>query len=339
MVISQVFVLRCPLVCGILALTLCASAHGGAAFNEPRPDEAIRRGEEANFRGNYEEAIREFKDANKALHNGCYDCWAGMAVAYTRLGNSRSAQECSDKALKFAVDAAQRARGHMLKGFVLMTFASNPEALASAESEFREALAEYGNEPVTHFELGIVLLKEKRDEEGIRELREYLGLTPSGAYADQARKLIADPRRARERFAPEFELNTLQGEKLSLNQLSGKIVVLDFWATWCPSCRAALPEIKDLVKKYPRDKLVLISISADQNEGAWKDFVAKKGMDWPQCLDSDQKLRAAFQVRAFPTYLVIDGEGRVQQEIVGTDPQKSVAYRLRDTLKTMTQLH
>ncbi|HXZ81059.1 MAG TPA: redoxin domain-containing protein [Terriglobales bacterium] len=336
---SKVQALRRSLLCGVLALIVCGNAPRASALNESRPDEAIKRGEEANAAGRYEDAIRAFKEANRLAHNSCYDCWAGMSLAYTRIGDRRAAEDCAEKVVRLAADAPQRARAHMLRGFVLMSFASDAKALSSAESEFRQALADYPNENVARFELGIVLLKQKRDEEGTKELSEYLAVAPSGTYADQARMLIADPRRARERFAPGFQLDTLQGERLSLNQLSGKIVVLDFWATWCPSCRAALPEIKELVKKYPREKLVLISVSADQNEQAWKDFVAKKGMDWPQCLDSDQKLRAAFQIRAFPTYLVIDGEGIVQQEIVGTDPQKSVAYRLKDTLKAMKQLN
>ena len=113
---------------------------------------------------------------------------------------------------------------------------------------------------------------------------------------------------------------------------------MDFWATWCPSCRESVPELKDLTRKYPSDRLVLISISADEDENSWKEFIAKKKMDWPQYHDSDRTIMRAFGVHSFPTYLVMDGEGIIRQRIVGLNPRETVVHRLKETLRSMPQL-
>jgi hypothetical protein len=92
------------------------------------------------------------------------------------------------------------------------------------------------NLPILHFNLGYTLLQEGRDAEGIAELKKFTAVESEGAKADQALKLIENPRRAREAYAPDFSFITSEGEYLSLDDLRGKVVLLDFWGTWCPPC-------------------------------------------------------------------------------------------------------
>jgi thiol-disulfide isomerase/thioredoxin len=186
--------------------------------------------------------------------------------------------------------------------------------------------------------LARALLRQAKDAEGKQELEVFLSMGPEERSAAEARRLLADPRRAREEIAPEFELTTLQGQQMSLSRLAGRVVVMDFWATWCPPCRASVPELKELTKKYPTDKLVLISVSADKDEKEWREFVAKKNMDWAQYRDTDHRVVDAFAIRAFPTYLVIDGDGVIKERITGLNPQESVVHRLKATLQQMPQL-
>ncbi len=163
-------------------------------------------------------------------------------------------------------------------------------------------------------------------------------LDPDEQVARQARLILADPRRVREEFAPEFEVSTLQGQQISLKQLAGRVVVVDFWATWCEPCRASLPELKELTKKYPAEKLVLISVSADKDDGAWREFVAKKKMDWAQYRDADHKIQNVFGVHSYPTYMVIDGNGLIKERVTGFNPRESVVHRLKATLAQMPEL-
>jgi peroxiredoxin len=101
---------------------------------------------------------------------------------------------------------------------------------------------------------------------------------------------------------------------------------------------ASVPEIKELIKRYPPEKFAVVSISGDQNEEKWRDFIEKKNMTWLHVFDRDKAIIRSFSVNSFPTYLVINGEGIIQEQIVGTNPMQSVAYRLKDKLKNMPEL-
>jgi len=79
-------------------------------------------------------------------------------------------------------------------------------------------------------------------------------------------------------------------------------------------------------------------VSADKDEKAWRDFIAKKNMDWPQFLDLDHQIMDSFSVRAFPTYLLIDGEGILRQRFTGRNPQESVVHRVKSALASISEL-
>lgn len=113
---------------------------------------------------------------------------------------------------------------------------------------------------------------------------------------------------------------------------SGKLVLLDFWATWCGPCRQSVPDLKQLQVQYGSDQLEVISISADKNEAAWKSFVQQNGMNWEQRLDSDGQMRRQYGVNAFPTFILTDANGHEIQRLVGEDPEDPIANRLAPNL-------
>jgi peroxiredoxin len=185
--------------------------------------------------------------------------------------------------------------------------------LQDAEAAFRKGLAAAGDLPILTFNLGFTLLQEGRDAEGIAELKKYAQTAPDGAKAAEAAKLIENPRRAREAYAPDFSLTTADGEYISLDDLKGKVVLLDFWGTWCGPCVASVPALRDLQKRFAKEPLFrMISVSNDSDELKWRTFVEKNQMAWTQYLDRDRHLVRAFDVRAFPTYVLIDAEGIVR---------------------------
>lgn len=136
-------------------------------------------------------------------------------------------------------------------------------------------------------------------------------------------------------FAPDVTLTTVKGESITLSSLVGRVVLLDFWATWCGPCRESLPELKELSKRYPADKLVIISISADDEEDAWRSFITSKNMDWYQYRDADGHVQTAFNIHSYPSYFLIDREGIVRESINGLDPHQTLMSRLREPLKKM----
>jgi thiol-disulfide isomerase/thioredoxin len=116
-------------------------------------------------------------------------------------------------------------------------------------------------------------------------------------------------------------------------EFSGKVVLLDFWASWCGPCRNALPNLKRLRAVYGGADFVLISISEDDDESAWRAFVSSHGMTWAQRLDSDGSLQQQYGVNALPTYVLLGRDGSVVQKIVGEAPAESIVERIGPDLK------
>src|SRR6185295_1089076 len=169
-----------------------------------------------------------------------------------------------------------------------------------------------------HYELGLTLLAQHRDEEGLAELKKEIELRPNGTTADEARTIIANPRRAREKYAPEFSFTSTDGQPISQEALRGRIVLLDFWATWCGPCVRALPSVRKVQKDHAKDPFVVVGISADREEQPWRAFMSKNSMVWPQYWDRDQRMRQVFGVKAIPTYVLLDGEGIERLRVTGS---------------------
>jgi thiol-disulfide isomerase/thioredoxin/Tfp pilus assembly protein PilF len=322
----------------LMSSVLPAPAQQNPPARDPAVKQELERGQSALAHGQYADAIRDFENAGK-LAGPCPECEFGEAVAYLRTGQSDKALESADRALASARDDRQRVLAHNLKANIYLDLSSSDgKKLARAAEEYRLAVELAPRNPLLHRNLALTLLKQGKDGEAVEELKQCLELGPDAKTAEEVRQLIADPRRGRGDFAPDFQFTSLQGQEISRHALAGRVVVMDFWATWCPPCRAAVPELKDLTKKYPRDRLVLVSVSVDEDERAWRDFVAANGMDWPQYRDSDHQIIDAFRVYDFPTYLVIDREGIVRQRIVGVNPHESVVSRLKSTLHALPEL-
>jgi thioredoxin-like negative regulator of GroEL len=286
-----------------------------------------------------EAALRGFEQLI-SRDKACAACYLGRGEAEFQIGLLREARSSLDRALKLGLATpAQNARAHDLKALVLnREVGARPEGLKKVEAELRLALAADPTDPTAALHLGTVMLRQGRDAEGVAQLEALLARQPDAATAASARQLIANPRRAREAYAPDFEAVLADGRTVSLEGLRGKVVLIDFWATWCGPCRDAIPELKELVRMHGERGLVVLSISVDEDEAAWRRFLQKNGMTWLQCRDGQHELSRRFDVHSFPTYIVLDGEGVIRHRLGGTDPQWSLKARLRKTLETMPEL-
>jgi len=120
-------------------------------------------------------------------------------------------------------------------------------------------------------------------------------------------------------MAPPFEITTLDGTRISLDSLAGKVVLIDFWATWCGPCREALPHIRDVARKFQGQPFVVLSVSMDNDDAKWRDFVDKNGMTWLQYRDGrfTGPLATRFAVNAIPATFSIDADGVLEDQHVG----------------------
>jgi thiol-disulfide isomerase/thioredoxin len=121
--------------------------------------------------------------------------------------------------------------------------------------------------------------------------------------------------------APAFAVKDLDGKPLSLAESKGKVVLLNFWATWCGPCRAEIPDLIELQKEF-KDKLEIIALATDEDDAEEvKKFVAKKGINYRVGMDEDKVSEEYGGVPALPTSFVIDPQGRVVEKHVGlNDP-------------------
>jgi thiol-disulfide isomerase/thioredoxin len=119
----------------------------------------------------------------------------------------------------------------------------------------------------------------------------------------------------------------------SFHEYRGKVILLDFWASWCGPCRSSLPSVKRLQAVYGTSDFVVISVSEDDDEAAWHTFVSANQMKWPQRLDADGSLQNKYGVDALPTYVLIGRDGNVVQTYVGEAPAESIVERIGPDLK------
>lgn len=300
----------------------------------------LQKGSDLLRRREYEDALKSFKRANEMRGKKSPACFFGMAQAYFGLEAFKNVAESCDKIIELAGNDNQlRAQAHNLKGIALQRHSEGKDEkkLREAETVLRQGLALNADVPTLHFNLGYVLMQLNRDPEGIAELQKYLAFKLSDDEAERTRKIIENPRRAREAFAPDFSITTAEGEHLTLEDLKGKVVVLDFWGTWCPPCVASVPSLRGLHKRYAKEpSFVLIGVSSDAEEETWREFTTKNKMIWPQYWDRDRRVQRAFNVRAFPTYIVIDHEGIIRFRTSGTSWEGS-AY-LDDAIKKQVKI-
>ena len=117
--------------------------------------------------------------------------------------------------------------------------------------------------------------------------------------------------------APEFKLTGLDGKPVTLADVKGKVILLNFWATWCGPCRAEIPDLVELQDKYKERLQILGLVVDDDDQGAIKDFVEKFSINYPVALATNDIRMQYGGIAALPTSFVLDAEGRIVQKHEG----------------------
>ena len=228
-------------------------------------------------------------------------------------GNLSQASEQIAKAVTTADTGPRLATAQLYRGVVL----SRQGDLAQAETAFRAASAADPACVECRFNLGFVLLKQSKDAEGVAALKAVAPEFAGTPRESEIRKFIADPGRVRADFAPQFSAKPAGGAEINLDTLKGKVVLLDFWGTWCAPCRASLSPLKDLAAKVDPGKVAIISIDEGDSKEKWERFIRENGMNWPQVYDGDQSLYRAFAVDGFPRYFILGKDGTILEQFKG----------------------
>ncbi|MGN7178970.1 thiol:disulfide interchange protein [Paenibacillus sp. FSL R5-0490] len=121
-------------------------------------------------------------------------------------------------------------------------------------------------------------------------------------------------------LAPDFELTDMEGNPVKLSDYRGKSVLLNFWASWCPPCRAEMPHMEKLYKKYKDKKFDILAVNltnTEKNNGDAEKFVKELGLTFTIPMDVKGTVGADYNIMAYPTSYFIDSDGVIREKVLG----------------------
>ncbi|MDF0645423.1 MAG: TlpA disulfide reductase family protein [Nitrospira sp.] len=159
----------------------------------------------------------------------------------------------------------------------------------------------------------------------------FVAADPAGmagaATADPFTALRVTPSATRASVTP-FDLTTLDGRSYRSQDLAGKVVLLNFWATWCGPCKEEMPSLARLQTRFDPAQVQILTVTADRHPQGIRQFFGQLGISLPVLFDEDQEVSRTFMVRGLPTTVLIAPDGRVSGRAVGPrawDSDESVA--------------
>lgn len=153
--------------------------------------------------------------------------------------------------------------------------------------------------------------------------RWWLGRQQIAAQSQPA--ALGEPARA-----PDFELATPDGDLIRLADLRGKVVLLNFWATWCPPCRAEMPDLEALYREYgDREGFTVVGVDNMETAAQVADFARQNHLSFPLVLDPDGRVANAFDVRYLPVSVLIDPQGYIRDTWRGQIAREAMLARVR----------
>jgi len=138
------------------------------------------------------------------------------------------------------------------------------------------------------------------------------------AYRAHPQVMAALSRGDADTAAPGFELRTLSGETVSLDAFRGQVVLLNFWATWCPPCRVEMPSFQRVYESKADQGFVVLAVSTDvAGESVVRDFITERGFTFPVAMATGRVVHDYGGVRALPTSFLIDRNGHIRHAVKG----------------------
>jgi cytochrome c biogenesis protein CcmG/thiol:disulfide interchange protein DsbE len=156
-------------------------------------------------------------------------------------------------------------------------------------------------------------MSTKRTELGLKVCIGVLLVALAGVIAGSFREKVV----AVGDQAPEFTITTDSGKQISRSNFGGRLLVLNFWATWCPPCIEELPSLVEFQKRLAASGVVVLGVSVDKDEQAYRDFLRKAGVSFLTARDPTASISSEYGTFKYPETYVIDANGRVLQKHIG----------------------
>jgi peroxiredoxin len=126
--------------------------------------------------------------------------------------------------------------------------------------------------------------------------------------------------------APAFSIKTDQGREISTSNFGGKLLVLNFWASWCEPCVEEIPSLNEFAKKYAGQGVVVVGVSIDHNEKLYRSFIQRNSVAFQTARDPAANISGSYGTFKVPETYIIDGNGKVVQKVVGPQNWSDPAY-------------
>lgn len=318
-------ILMCALCAAIPALAQQATAGGSTAGGPTNPkarntyEEAVKLAQKHMD----QEAFDSFKKADKQDDGKCLACQSEVVKYGMEFQDWKAAAEAAQEEMAEAHGNSDLALAHFDLGRVFFEEAlskNKSDLFTQSHEEFSKALQAYSNFPNAMFLDGRALAHLNQDDAAKTDFQNFVKCpTADDLDRQRAERYIRDIELARERMAPAFAVTTIDGQRVSLDDLHGKVVLLDFWASWCGPCREALPSMKKLASKFQGQPFAILSVSLDSDPKQWQDFITKNEMTWLNYRDGsfNGPIAKLFGVEAIPHTFTIDADGVLRDEHIG----------------------
>lgn len=315
------------LLCLALSLTIfslpLSAFDNSRGPSDPKAQKTYQHALEWVQKRDIAQALDGFRKADKQDGGHCLACQANALKYALKLRDWKAAETAANEMLQESQEPNDLALAHYRLGIVFFREAVEKhknELFERTHDEMTKALAAvplYQNAILLD---GQALAYLKQDDAAKARFEQFVSLSPADNVDRQrALEYIKNPELARARMVPPFSVMTMDGQQISVDDLRGKVVLLDFWATWCAPCRQSIPHMRDIARKFQGQPLVILSVSLDTDEQKWKEFVSRNEMSWLQYRDGSFKgpIASLFGVSAIPHTFTIDGDGVLQDEHIG----------------------
>ncbi len=276
--------------------------------------------------------IAHWQQAASLSGNTCAECFERVATLSFRTGAWEQAIFAAKEFERLSPLPQDQAYAELLHGSAVLHLNGDqptPRELSEADTAFKAAIAHDPTLRTAVYLDGRALAALHHDADAREAFTRYVEIAPAtDPYRARAQNYLANLTLARASMAPPFTATTADGKTVTLAELHGRVVLLDFWATWCVPCRQLLPKLQGIASQFSNEPFTLLSVSWDEDADAWKKFTADNHMTWPQVLDTGHKLSDTYGVESLPHYFTIDADGALQSEVIGVGDD-NIEARLR----------